>query len=164
VEPVWGGTYPENMQKTVAAIQAAVRRTSPSTWRWTSSRCGHGCRDPLDDYVQRDAAARRCSATSPRPSCRICGRRARCGRCPSSAAPPSSTSTRSCSGRPAWIPASRHDLGGVAGGGQKATVRNPQGQVTTWGSPFRRHLAAHVLHLPERRPHQQPGLQEGLPE
>ena len=22
VEPVWGGTYPENMQKTVAAIQA----------------------------------------------------------------------------------------------------------------------------------------------
>ncbi len=137
VEPVWGGNYAENMQKTVAALQAG----SPPDLAVHLAVDLITLRDldaviPLDGFVQREEWRREVHSADFFPGFRERpdGRRGRPGPSRSSGARRSSITTRTCSGRPGWIPnkppTTWDELLATA---QKATVRSPQGQVTTWG-------------------------------
>ena len=135
VEPVWGGNYAENMQKTVAALQAG----SPPDIAVHLAVDLITLRDmdavvPLDDYVQRDGGSDKVLGdfipaflTDFRADGKIW-------------AMPFQRSTpilyfnkdlfRKAGLDPNKPPTTWDELLATA---QKATVRNPQGQATTWG-------------------------------
>jgi sn-glycerol 3-phosphate transport system substrate-binding protein len=135
VEPVWGGNYAENMQKTVAALQAG----SPPDVAVHLAVDLITLRDmdaviPLDDYVQRDGGSEKALGdfipaflTDFRAEGKIW-------------AMPFQRSTpilyynkdlfRKAGLDPNKPPTTWDELLATA---QKATIRNPQGQATTWG-------------------------------
>ena len=135
VEPVWGGTYPENMQKTVAAIQAG----SPPDVAIHLAVDLITLRDmdaviPLDDYVQRDGGSEKVTRRL-HPGLRVgpaCRGQGLGPPLPAQHPHPLHQQGAVPEGRPGSRQAA-HDLDELLAAAQKATVRNPQGQVTTWG-------------------------------
>jgi sn-glycerol 3-phosphate transport system substrate-binding protein len=135
VEPVWGGNYPQNMQKTVAAIQAG----SPPDIAVHLAVDLVTLRDmdaviPLDDYVQRDGGSEKVLGDFI--SAFVSDLRAdgKIWALPFQRSTPilyiNKELFRKAGLDPNKPPTTWDELLATA---QKATVRNPQGQATTWG-------------------------------
>ena len=135
VEPVWGGTYPENMQKTVAAIQAG----SPPDVAIHLAVDLITLRDmdaviPLDDYVQRDGGSEKVLGDFIPAFVSDLRAEGKVWALPFQRSTPilyiNKELFRKAGLDPGNPPTTWDELLAAA---QKATVRNPQGQVTTWG-------------------------------
>jgi sn-glycerol 3-phosphate transport system substrate-binding protein len=135
VEPVWGGTYPENMQKTVAAIQAG----SPPDVAIHLAVDLVTLRDmdaviPLDDYVQRDGGSEKVLGDFIPAFLSDLRGEGKIWALPFQRSTPilyiNTDLFRKAGLDPGKPPTNWDELLAAA---QKATVRNPQGQVTTWG-------------------------------
>ena len=135
VEPVWGGTYPENMQKTVAAIQAG----SPPDVAIHLAVDLITLRDmdaviPLDDYVQRDGGSEKVLGDFIPAFVSDLRAEGKVWALPFQRSTPilyiNKELFRKAGLDPGKPPTTWDELLAAA---QKATVRNPQGQVTTWG-------------------------------
>jgi sn-glycerol 3-phosphate transport system substrate-binding protein len=135
VEPVWGGTYPENMQKTVAAIQAG----SPPDVAIHLAVDLVTLRDmdavvPLDDYVQRDGGSEKVLGDFIPAFVSDLRAEGKIWALPFQRSTPilyiNNDLFRKAGLDPGKPPTTWDELLAAA---QKATVRNSQGQVTTWG-------------------------------
>jgi sn-glycerol 3-phosphate transport system substrate-binding protein len=135
VEPVWGGNYPENMQKTVAAIQAG----SPPDVAVHLAVDLVTLRDmdaviPLDDYVQRDGGSEKVLGDFIPAFLSDFRAEGKIWALPFQRSTPilyyNKDLFRKAGLDPGKPPTTWDELLAAA---QKATLRNPQGQVTTWG-------------------------------
>ncbi len=135
VEPVWGGNYPQNMQKTVAAIQAG----SPPDIAVHLAVDLVTLRDmdaviPLDDYVQRDGGSEKILGDFIPAFVSDLRAEGKIWALPFQRSTPilyiNKELFRKAGLDPSKPPTTWDELLATA---QKATIRNPQGQATTWG-------------------------------
>jgi len=135
VEPVWGGNYAENMQKTVAALQAG----SPPDIAVHLAVDLVTLRDmdaviPLDDYVQRDGGDAKVLGDFIPAFLADFRAEQKIWALPFQRSTPilyyNKDLFRKVGLDPNKPPTTWEELLATA---QKATVRNPQGQATTWG-------------------------------